>query len=719
MIAHKPYKREPETVKATHVPTILICFAGFIITFLAYSTYKSFESQQRLQQIQSNNQKQLSRLKRQFSDDIHALDLLKTFYDSSTFIDREEFKQFAVTLLNFNPAIQALEWVPKILDNEREEYKQKAIKDGFENYEIVEPGPDGQMVVSGKREVYYPVYYVEPYKGNEIILGLDPPEHKSRIAAIKKATETGKTVATPSMILTQETKQQKGVLIFSPVYHNRAIPDSIEERHTKLKGFILMALRVGDTINHAMEISEISSGVTVTDITNPTNPDILFQSTAHATDKKFVVTEAIDIATRKWQISVYPQITNQSIFFNGHSWIILFVGTTFNFFITFIIFQLINRHKIIEDLVSKRTQEVQELSAAMERTVEGVSIINTSGKYEYINDAYANMCGYPALQLIGEHWHKIIVDKDIDLMECAYNTALNEGKSVAEPQIIRENNDFFNASITLIKKTDENEKIIGCYCFMSDITQRKATEVNLKQANEELEEFAYRTSHDLRSPLISSINLLQMTKESIKEDDPDDASECLDHAARSLDKLHTLVKDILTLSKAKTFEEEETFVNLNTMIDDCLSSMAHMSNFDRLEIKKKLQFKGSLKTKASRIQLIVENIISNAIKYQNQDEEQPFIEISTYIENNHFVFEVKDNGLGIAKEHHHKLFKMFQRFHTKISYGSGLGLYMMKKSADIISGELIYEPISTGSIFKLKIPLARENRDEIQKNTDY
>ena len=99
-------------------------------------------------------------------------------------------------------------------------------------------------------------------------------------------------------------------------------------------------------------------------------------------------------------------------------------------------------------------------------------------------------------------------------------------------------------------------------------------------------------------------------------------------------------------------------------------------------------------------------MLSNAIKYQDINKTHSFIKITSYQEQNHVVFEVRDNGLGVPKNQQENMFKMFKRFHPRTSFGSGLGLYMMKKSADVLKGNIYYKDTGDGSVFKLKLPLA-------------
>ncbi len=228
---------------------------------------------------------------------------------------------------------------------------------------------------------------------------------------------------------------------------------------------------------------------------------------------------------------------------------------------------------------------------------------------------------------------------------------------------------------------------------------------SLDVATNELEEFSYRTSHDLRSPLRSSLGLLKLIDRSTREDDRKMTFEALDLAQKSLTKLDMLVQDILTLTKIKHEDEEAQPIDVEELVKESLDKLSHMAHFERLDIRNDFRFKDKLTTKNNRLTVIVENLISNAIKYQNLEEENSFIKISTYKSEKFFVFSVSDNGLGVPKDLQEKLFTMFQRLHPKTSFGSGLGLYMIKKSATILGGEIIFEDTGQGANFKLFVPI--------------
>ncbi len=257
---------------------------------------------------------------------------------------------------------------------------------------------------------------------------------------------------------------------------------------------------------------------------------------------------------------------------------------------------------------------------------------------------------------------------------------------------------------------DKHGNAISVFGVFLDISKMKQTELALIKANEELEEFAYRTSHDLRSPLVSSASLIALSKKEIANKNFEHASQCLDLVEHSLTDLDTLVQDILTLTQAQKQDEDLESINVRDMISNAIQKMSHIENFNRLDVQIELNKDLVLKTQPNRFNLIIENLISNAIKYQNTQEENSYLNITAWTKNNFFILEVTDNGLGVPEEYHSKLFEMFKRFHTRVAHGSGLGLYMVKKSAELLGGEIGFLPRAKGSKFRLLLPLSSDEK---------
>lgn len=234
----------------------------------------------------------------------------------------------------------------------------------------------------------------------------------------------------------------------------------------------------------------------------------------------------------------------------------------------------------------------------------------------------------------------------------------------------------------------------------------------LNRANEELEEFAYRTSHDLRSPIVSSVQLLNLADDAIKDNETEFASKSIAHAKQSLGKLETLISDILTLTEIGSQNESEAILDVAKAVDEALAKLDHADGFHRLKVIKEISLDGSVIIKPSRFKLILENLISNATKYQDPKKDEPFLKISCFSTGNNLHLHVSDNGLGIDPRYQKQMFEMFKRFHPKVAVGSGLGLYLMRKSAHILGGDIEYVPLDDGSLFKLVVPARLANKGD-------
>ena len=99
---------------------------------------------------------------------------------------------------------------------------------------------------------------------------------------------------------------------------------------------------------------------------------------------------------------------------------------------------------------------------------------------------------------------------------------------------------------------------------------------------------------------------------------------------------------------------------------------------------------------------VIENFISNAIKYSDQSKNHRYVKIDYSVKNGHSVLSIKDNGLGIEKKYQKDLFGMFKRFHTESSFGSGLGLYLVKKHLKKMNAHVEFESAKgKGSTFRV------------------
>lgn len=247
------------------------------------------------------------------------------------------------------------------------------------------------------------------------------------------------------------------------------------------------------------------------------------------------------------------------------------------------------------------------------------------------------------------------------------------------------------------------EGVPARFVLSNDITARKKAELNLEKQNKqliktnsELDRFVYSVSHDLRSPLTSVLGLLSFIEGESEEPDT------LEHAKmirNSINRLDEFIKNILSYSRNnRTGLEVEKILIQETALDilDSLQSMREAKGIRyEIDIKEQQPFF----TDRLRFNTILENLISNAIKYHKKEESGRYIKILGHSDHEKLQITIADNGIGIAPAHHQKIFDMFFRLSGKKD-GSGIGLYIVKDTIEILQGSIeIQSEKGTGTTF--------------------
>ena len=218
----------------------------------------------------------------QFKDSLRDLDSIRRFFDGSTFVSRDEFRRFVTPILDYH-GFQALEWLPHVLLDERADYETAARNDGLTGFQFTERNAQGALIPASDRPEYFPVFYLEPYAGNEAALGFTPDSsHPARGAALTEAWESGQPIATGRYILVQEQGQRFSVLVFAPVYRELTATSATAQRE-RLRGFVLGVLRIGDAVESALQnsgSSEPDLSLRVLDRSAGEREQLLFQQGA-------------------------------------------------------------------------------------------------------------------------------------------------------------------------------------------------------------------------------------------------------------------------------------------------------------------------------------------------------------------------------------------------------------------------------------------------------
>lgn len=226
----------------------------------------------------------------------------------------------------------------------------------------------------------------------------------------------------------------------------------------------------------------------------------------------------------------------------------------------------------------------------------------------------------------------------------------------------------------------------------------------LQQSNEELSQFAYRTSHDLKAPLISINGLAKVISEDVDDGDLEEVKENALKISQNASKLENLVMDILNLSRADVSVKNHEEINFDEVIKEIMDRLDWLFEENQAKLLVEINHMNSFYSQRTRLTQVVENLISNAVKYSDSEKSEKYVKISTVDRKNNIEIQIEDNGLGIPLEHQGKVFKMFERFHPQVTFGSGLGMSIVKKHIDRMDGEITFESSSEGTRFTILLP---------------
>ncbi len=224
----------------------------------------------------------------------------------------------------------------------------------------------------------------------------------------------------------------------------------------------------------------------------------------------------------------------------------------------------------------------------------------------------------------------------------------------------------------------------------------------LKKINKELDSFVYSVSHNLRAPLMSVLGLLDLARhENHQEGELDQYFEMMES---SIHKLDETVKEILDYSRNARQNLTIEKIDLASMINDQFQKMQFMSGSDTIAREINIQENVPFYADSYRLSVILNNLISNSIKYFDPNKKDPFIRIAAEINNDSATIEFSDNGIGIEERYLAKVFDMFFRA-TEKNRGAGLGLYIVKEAVEKLHGSIFVEStVGAGTVFRLQIP---------------
>lgn len=347
-----------------------------------------------------------------------------------------------------------------------------------------------------------------------------------------------------------------------------------------------------------------------------------------------------------------------------------------------------------------RRQSDGNLRAIVQTVLDGLITIDETGIIKTFNPAAVKIFGYQPHEVIGQNV-KILMPEPYNSEHDGY---LHNYMTTGEAKVIGIGREVSakrkDGSVFPMELGINEMQVTGKRMFVGtirDISERKKSEkeieqylLALKRSNQELDDFAYIASHDLKEPLRGLSNNAMFLREDFIDKIGEEGKKRLERITFLCERMERLVNDLLYFSRLGRQELAIQKTDLNEVIADITSMMEttlHEANA-KILIPEKLPV---IICDTTRITEVFRNLITNAIKYNDKSEK--IIEIGYEAKSGSYIFHVRDNGIGIAPEFHKDVFRIFKRLNNEDDSvkGTGVGLTFVKKIIERHNGDIWIE----------------------------
>ncbi|MFN3444895.1 MAG: PAS domain S-box protein [Bacteroidia bacterium] len=391
------------------------------------------------------------------------------------------------------------------------------------------------------------------------------------------------------------------------------------------------------------------------------------------------------------------------------------------------------------DITSQKEKErhLKLLESVITHTNDSVMITEAEPfdepghKILYVNEAFTIMSGYSSEEVIGKT-PRILQGPKSDKIELQRLGKAIRKWHAFETTIInyKKNGEEFWINFTLTPVANEKGWYTHWIAIERDVTAQKLAEIHLNelnknlqktvnklananveqekltndiiQRNQDLEQFTFIISHNLRAPAANIIGLAEILQEETLK--PEEQKEVLKGLSSSISGLDAVIKDINSILQIKReVNDKKELISFSTLVNDILISIRNPIDINHVRIRSDFSEVDEIFSLKVYMYSIFHNLISNSIKYRKPNE-QPLIEIKSKKEDGKIILTFKDNGLGIdMKTKGDKVFGLYKRFHSHVE-GKGMGLFMVKTQVEAIGGtiSLTSEP-NKGTEFKITL----------------
>ena len=698
-------------------PVYIVLFTGLLLSSLAFYLLRNMEHDRDLASFSVVAEQHTEIVKDKMIITIDIIESIAALYAASERVTRSEFSIFVDVVVKDVKGIQAVEWIPKVNALDREKFETLARIDGLTGFQFTERNSQGEVITAGRREVYFPVYFVEPLEGNEAAVGYDLASNPARLAALNLARDSGRLQATSRITLIQETGKQFGILVFQPIYRDGNIPETVSERRQQLSGFALGVLRVGDIIGAELEQHEHDAvTVFVFDESAPLGQQLLYpsqsnyQSAAELTQEP-CLSNSLVIGGRSWAI-VLCRSEEISYYFDIHatSSLVLLVGLFVTLLLALYLRKLAYQRWEIQEAMSRLESSEARFSALAEASPVAIYIKNLEGQFLLASQAYRTWYGIEG-EVKGKTVYDFFSEENADIYT-SQDREIIETKKAHQWEIDMPSISGKTLSVLVVKFPiyGPEGEVNGIGGINLDLTERKKAASQVIQASKlaTLGEMATSVAHELNQPL----NVIRMAAGNIlrkmRKGDVDSKylSDKLERISAQTERASSIITHMRMFGRKA--DEKPYPIYPSDMVEGALAMMGEQLRLLEIEIRVRERPDPCPLVLGHQVQVeqVILNLLTNARDAieSNADLQERWIRLEVEIAGSESVkIIVEDSGGGIPED---IIERIFEPFYTtkKMGQGTGLGLSVSYGIIRDMGGSIIAINGDQGARFTITLP---------------
>tara|TARA_R110002020_G_scaffold113688_2_gene261627 strand:- start:1406 stop:3760 length:2355 start_codon:yes stop_codon:yes gene_type:complete len=318
----------------------------------------------------------------------------------------------------------------------------------------------------------------------------------------------------------------------------------------------------------------------------------------------------------------------------------------------------------------------------------------------FVNQSFLELSGYKEEELIGKEATTVLDIENSNVILEKNLQRLEERSDSYEVTVRDKKGETRHWLISGAPSYDEKGMVVGSIGIHLDITDQKNLEIQkeqllkeLERSNQGLQEYAHIVSHDLKSPLRSISALATWLQEDYKEVLDDAGRYNLQMIQEKIESMDRLIGGILKYSAIGNETLDSSPVDVNEVVKE-VCEIIFVPEHVRIVVTNQLPV---IRADRTKVHQLIQNILSNAVVHIDKD--RGLVEIGSRETATHWEFNIRDNGVGIPKEYHEKIFKIFQSIGNK-ERSTGIGLSIVKKIIDLYDGQVwLDSEIGKGTTF--------------------